>query len=448
MEDTKQRSMLSFISHGNLPGANNPCRPWSSVPHASKKRQRQLCLDLGQKAFGPTPCPSCGMVYNKGEPEDEKQHRVFHQRCSNSLKFPVRAATAEQGGVLHAMTACMSDCMQSSRPRLVYGCRTHTRKRCGFVGVAEELHRIRLHTCRGDRCGTELSQQSCLVRPPGFFPCSVLLHRSWLPLPRPTQCSSFPLFIHVAVSQGWAHERIILYESLQGRFLKVVDTDPVTHVKKATEVGTFVEQSLGLAEGWLLPTFGRSSPSQEVVFMYISPQHRVIGMLVLEYIARSSTLATIEPNYTSQAILPAESDVGRNPPSTCLRGSGVLEPCGQPSWFGCSDIVSICQADMETGCMKALQADAQKTHHSSSASLSDTKDSASASPICGVRAMWVSMESRRTKLASRMLTIARQHMIHGYTVPRQRLAFAQVNDAGRAFAEAYMAGILSLHFYQ
>mmetsp|Transcript_4571 Transcript_4571/g.13203 ORF Transcript_4571/g.13203 Transcript_4571/m.13203 type:complete len:336 (+) Transcript_4571:3561-4568(+) len=335
MEDTKQRSMLSFISHGNLPGANNPCRPWSSVPHASKKRQRQLCLDLGQKAFGPTPCPSCGMVYNKGEPEDEKQHRVFHQRCSNSLKFP-----------------------------------------------------------------------------------------------------------------GWAHERIILYESLQGRFLKVVDTDPVTHVKKATEVGTFVEQSLGLAEGWLLPTFGRSSPSQEVVFMYISPQHRVIGMLVLEYIARSSTLATIEPNYTSQAILPAESDVGRNPPSTCLRGSGVLEPCGQPSWFGCSDIVSICQADMETGCMKALQADAQKTHHSSSASLSDTKDSASASPICGVRAMWVSMESRRTKLASRMLTIARQHMIHGYTVPRQRLAFAQVNDAGRAFAEAYMAGILSLHFYQ
>eukprot|EP00955_Chlamydomonas_euryale_P059095 357281-Chlamydomonas_euryale.AAC.14 len=218
--------------------------------------------------------------------------------------------------------------------------------------------------------------------------------------------------------------------------------------KQATEVGTFVEQSLGLAEGWLLPTFGRSSPSQEVVFMYISPQHRVIGMLVLEYIARSSTLATIEPNYTSQAILPAESDVGRNPPSTCLRGSGVLEPCGQPSWFGCSDIVSICQADMETGCMKALQADAQKTHHSSSASLSDTKDSASASPICGVRAMWVSMESRRTKLASRMLTIARQHMIHGYTVPRQRLAFAQVNDAGRAFAEAYMAGILSLHFYQ
>lgn len=45
--------------------------------------------DLGQKNFGHTTCPTCGMVYTSTQPEDETYHVKFHQKVMLALRFNV-----------------------------------------------------------------------------------------------------------------------------------------------------------------------------------------------------------------------------------------------------------------------------------------------------------------------------------------------------------------------
>ncbi|KAL4649161.1 N-acetyltransferase ESCO2 isoform X1 [Arapaima gigas] len=47
----------------------------------------QLIIDAGQKQFGATTCPSCGMIYSADSLEDNFQHTQFHQRFLDSIKF-------------------------------------------------------------------------------------------------------------------------------------------------------------------------------------------------------------------------------------------------------------------------------------------------------------------------------------------------------------------------
>ena len=42
------------------------------------KQTKQLFLDLGQKSFGHVTCATCGLLYAKGEREDERTHAEYH----------------------------------------------------------------------------------------------------------------------------------------------------------------------------------------------------------------------------------------------------------------------------------------------------------------------------------------------------------------------------------
>ena len=42
---------------------------------------KQLFLDLGQKNFGHVTCPTCGLLYARGEPSDERAHDAYHARA-------------------------------------------------------------------------------------------------------------------------------------------------------------------------------------------------------------------------------------------------------------------------------------------------------------------------------------------------------------------------------
>ena len=48
-----------------------------------------LIKDAGQKNFGHTTCPVCGMVYTKTLPEDVMQHSKYHHDVMQKLKFKV-----------------------------------------------------------------------------------------------------------------------------------------------------------------------------------------------------------------------------------------------------------------------------------------------------------------------------------------------------------------------
>ena len=45
--------------------------------------------DFGQKSFGPIKCKNCGMLYYKGEVDDEELHKKFHSRLIDGVQFAV-----------------------------------------------------------------------------------------------------------------------------------------------------------------------------------------------------------------------------------------------------------------------------------------------------------------------------------------------------------------------
>ncbi|CAM6078733.1 unnamed protein product [Sphagnum tenellum] len=54
---------------------------------APKRAIGQYFLDLGQADFSHTTCPSCGLVYARGEYTDEKLHTSFHKNQVQGIQF-------------------------------------------------------------------------------------------------------------------------------------------------------------------------------------------------------------------------------------------------------------------------------------------------------------------------------------------------------------------------
>ena len=64
-------------------GVDGAAAPCSSSGRASSARcppaaMKQMYLDLGQRSFGLAKCQECGLLYSRGEVEDEKVHDAFH----------------------------------------------------------------------------------------------------------------------------------------------------------------------------------------------------------------------------------------------------------------------------------------------------------------------------------------------------------------------------------
>lgn len=66
----------------------------SEDSYASKKKcdintnnLRQTYINIGQKNFGHTICPTCGMVYSQHQEDEEAQHTRFHQKIVDKLQF-------------------------------------------------------------------------------------------------------------------------------------------------------------------------------------------------------------------------------------------------------------------------------------------------------------------------------------------------------------------------
>lgn len=57
---------------------------------------------------------------------------------------------------------------------------------------------------------------------------------------------------------------------------------------------------------------------------------------------------------------------------------------------------------------------------------------------CAVRVIWTSKDSRRNKIASKMLDCARAQIINGQIIPRKNIAFSQPTMAGSRFIEHYV----------
>ncbi|XP_065889421.1 N-acetyltransferase ESCO2-like isoform X2 [Dysidea avara] len=82
--------MTRSTNWGTINSSIKPVR--KTYSHKKLKRlkhdmSKQLYLDFGQKSFGPMKCKSCGMLYTKGELEDEELHKKFHNKLIDGVQF-------------------------------------------------------------------------------------------------------------------------------------------------------------------------------------------------------------------------------------------------------------------------------------------------------------------------------------------------------------------------
>ncbi|EEH52266.1 uncharacterized protein MICPUCDRAFT_49025 [Micromonas pusilla CCMP1545] len=76
----------------------------ASTSAASAPMMKQLFLDLGQKNFGHVTCATCGLLYAKGEPADERTHDAYHARFLASRGVAV--AGGDPSAVVGGGVAC------------------------------------------------------------------------------------------------------------------------------------------------------------------------------------------------------------------------------------------------------------------------------------------------------------------------------------------------------
>ncbi|XP_046386850.1 N-acetyltransferase ESCO2 [Ischnura elegans] len=80
--------------------------PRVSLPAKSTDGLEQLIIDAGQKSLGPSNCPECGFYYQKGDPDEEKMHVIYHDSCKpvvkhTAWKWERVACTFPDGRVVH-----------------------------------------------------------------------------------------------------------------------------------------------------------------------------------------------------------------------------------------------------------------------------------------------------------------------------------------------------------
>ena len=51
---------------------------------------KQLQIDAGQKKYGASECPTCGMIFSQGEADDEREHQKFHKQMDSVLQVKVK----------------------------------------------------------------------------------------------------------------------------------------------------------------------------------------------------------------------------------------------------------------------------------------------------------------------------------------------------------------------
>ena len=101
---TKPKARLSSVKAERDSATDGAARPAKAA-----KASTQMCLDLGQASLRHVSCATCGLVYAKGDPSDEKTHAKYHEKFivdgasgGMTLKLPTNARvvwTSDDGDV-------------------------------------------------------------------------------------------------------------------------------------------------------------------------------------------------------------------------------------------------------------------------------------------------------------------------------------------------------------
>lgn len=271
------------------------------------------------------------------------------------------------------------------------------------------------------------------------------------------------------VFQGWKGQRLVWGAEGKDRVIEVRPGDGGPQLLKMGEVKRVMDQEMGfvpLVEGQsaLRPT--------EKAFLYVHDK-RVVGCLVAEKIVAAHPVLEA---------MPSEEWEGRETTAEELvhgAKDGRLQECGGKK--ACKDHAGAENDKQEQKDQKPPPAkmhrvddkDTTSNSNSSSSSIGRTKGKALAPPssqfrqgrkgkeeaaasllpkgvayslhdmaeaTLGVKQVWVSKNSRRKGIARLMLEVARARFYYGFVVPRAKVAFSQLSNAGYSFARSYTEG--------
>ena len=265
------------------------------------------------------------------------------------------------------------------------------------------------------------------------------------------------------IFQGWKAERLVWGAQGKDKVVEVRPTDGTTQLHKIGEVKRIMDQEMGfvpLAEG------EKALGPTEKAFLYVH-EKRVVGCLIAEKIATAHPVLEAMPH--------AEAEK-KTAPSACTTGRLKKEEDKdkdkkkeeeeeghaqqddvenqQPLKGAVEDThnqeAAKCAAPSTAKAASTKAAPAPPPHEDGTTSLLpkgvayslDSKEEAA----LGIKQIWVSKNSRRQGIAKRMVEAARARFYYGFVVPREKVAFSQLSNAGYSFAQSYMEqGVLLVY---
>lgn len=223
---------------------------------------------------------------------------------------------------------------------------------------------------------------------------------------------------------------------------KVVEVRPgdgQTQLNKVGEVKRIMDQEMGftpLAEG------EKVLRTREKAFLYVR-EKRVIGCVITEKI--ESAYPVIQEKDENEkdrndgtAIGAAASGVMGNVPllfssSTSSGSSSTTITTSSSSII--SPPVPSKRPKLESAAGKGSDVATKLLPKGVAYSLTDPREAR-----LGIKQIWVSKDARRQGIARKLAEVARTRFYYGFLVPRDKVAFSQLSNAGHAFGQAYMDG--------
>jgi len=356
-----------------------------------------------QRDFSASRCPSCGMVYARGQEDDEKLHRSYCSAGTRGVRFPgwaverVLLTDAFQGRLLMVLPSDPASQVKKVQEVATLVERLH----CLTPGwlLAGEQWRAFLYVSTQKRVvgllvAEPLRQAYRVAGAPAAAAAAARAGGGQEADSQPVAAAAASEQPPPAAAAAAAEKPRGIWRGLHGR--------QQSHAQQGLSGGG----ASSLGSGGTGATRGADS----------CPSTLLRNAQGLEL----ASPATVTGQVQQQGQLGAAA-----------AGGGMLSPAAIPA-----AAAAACRVSGGTSAAAAAAGDA--TNGSSSSSLLAIDRSRPVRATIGVRMVWVSPDQRRKGVASCLLDAARSNMVQCYVAPRAQLAFTQPTEGGAALAVAYV----------
>ncbi|GBF89069.1 N-acetyltransferase [Raphidocelis subcapitata] len=367
-----------------------PPAPRGALP----RRSMQTFLDLGQRDFSASSCPSCGMVYARGREDDEALHRAHCAAGSQGIKF--QSWSCER--------VLLSDALRGRLLMVLPSDPASQVKKVGEVAALVE----RLHALT-----------------PGWL----LAGDQW------------KAFLYISTQRRVVG--LLVAEPLRQAFRVAAPAAAATAAAEGPAGGEEADSGAAVAPGEQQQQQQQQPPEKRGIWRGLHGRQQSHAQQGLSGGTGASSLGSGGTGARGADSCPpplrAAGDPGLRSPASAGRGQQEQQQrqAAAPGRAEPSPAAAAAAATPAAAAAATPPAPGPAPAPGPSRVLCIDR-SRPARAALGVRMVWVSAEHRRRGVASRLLDAARSNMVQCYVAPRAQAAFTQPTEAGAALAAAYV----------